>query len=277
MVDVLTYYDQHPINEKAIVDALLREDKNLGKLKPSDLFLHDQDHYGGLVAVESLSKAANIGASDRVLDVCSGMGGPARYIADAYGCQVMGLELNRSRVVSAARLTARVALADKVGFVCGDATRMPFENGTFTRVVSQEAFLHIEDKTALFANCARVLELGGCLTFTDWVASSRLTESERAVLGEGMAAVAIHGEDEYVAYLEAGVLSDIAVEDLSVWWMKLLRQRLQMYQEKREGTERLFGVRSYRDFIDAYEIFVRVVEEGKLGGARFSAVHLEGS
>ena len=276
MVNILTYYDQHPINEKAIVDALLGEDKNLGELKPSDLFPHDQDHYGGLVAVEALSKAADIGASDRVLDVCSGMGGPARYIADACGCQVMGLELNRSRVVSAARLTARVALADKVGFVCGDATCMPFENGTFTRVVSQEAFLHIEDKTALFGNCARVLELGGCLTFTDWVASSRLTESERAVLGEGMAAVAIHQEDEYVGYLEAAGLSAIVVEDLSVWWMKLLRQRLQMYQEKREGTERLFGVRSYRDFMDVYEVFVRVVEEGKLGGARFSAVHLEG-
>ena len=57
MVDILTYYDQHPINEEAIVDALLREDKNLGKLKPSDLFPHDQDHYGGLVAVEALSKA----------------------------------------------------------------------------------------------------------------------------------------------------------------------------------------------------------------------------
>ena len=62
MVDILTYYDQHPINEQAIVDALLREDKNLGNLQPSDLFPHDQDHYGGLAAVEALSHAAEIGA-----------------------------------------------------------------------------------------------------------------------------------------------------------------------------------------------------------------------
>jgi len=276
MVDILTYYDQHPINERAIIDALLREDKNLENLKPEDLFPHDQDHYGGLAAVEALSKAAAIGAGDRVLDVCSGMGGPARYIADACGCPVTGLELNRSRVASAARLTARVGLTDRVGFVCGDATYMPFKNETFTRVVSQEAFLHIEDKSALFANCARVLALGGCLTFTDWVASSYLTEPERAALGAGMAAVAIHQEGEYVDYLNAAGLSAIVVEDLSVWWMELLRKRLQMYQEKREDTERLFGVKRYREFMDAYEIFVRVIEEGKLGGARFSAFQLKG-
>jgi len=274
MVDILTYYDQHPINERAIVDALLREDKNLGNLQPSDLFPHDQDHYGGLAAVEALSHAAEIGASDRVLDVCSGMGGPARYLANVYGCPVTGLELNRSRVVSAARLTERVGLTDKVSFICGDATRMPFQRGTFTRVIGQEAFLHIKDKTALFANCAKVLELGGRLTFTDWVALSHLKDSERVVLGEGMAAVAIHQEGEYVDYLNAAGLSAVVVEDLSAWWMKLLRKRLQMYQQKRKVTEQLFGVERYRDFMDAYEVFVRVIEEGKLGGARFSAFRL---
>ena len=276
MVDILTYYDQHPINEFAINDALLRAGKRLDNLVPEDLFAYDQDHYGGLAAVDALAKSAAIGASDRVLDVCSGIGGPARYIAHVCGCPVTGLDLNRSRVFSAARLTARVGLTDKVGFVCGDAICMPFPNGTFTRVVSQEAFLHVEDKNALFANCTRVLALGGRLTFTDWVASSHLTASERAALGKGMAAVAIHQEDEYVKYLGAAGLSGIAVEDLSVWWGELLRKRLQMYQEKREETERMFGVGRYREFMDAYELFVRVIEEGKLGGARFSARRLEG-
>ena len=48
MVDILTYYDQHPINEFAINDALLRSGKRLDNLVPEDLFAYDQDHYGGL-------------------------------------------------------------------------------------------------------------------------------------------------------------------------------------------------------------------------------------
>ena len=274
MVDIRTYYDQHPINESTINDALLRAGSSLENLAPEDLFAHDQDHYGGLEAVDALAKSAAIDASDRVLDVCSGMGGPARYLAFRYGCPVMGLDLNRSRALSAARFTALVGLDGKVSFVCGDATSMPFENQSFTRVISQEAFLHIGDKEALFENCQRVLAPGGRLTFTDWVASPRLTESERSILGKGMAAAAIHQKDEYVSYLSAADLVGVEVEDLSVWWRDILRKRLEMYREKSQDSERLFGAARYREFMDAYEIFVGVIEEGKLGGARFTAFRL---
>ena len=274
MVDILTYYDQHPINEFAINDALLRAGKRLDNLVPEDLFAYDQDHYGGLAAVDAVAKSAAIGASDRVLDVCSGMGGPARYVAYRHGCRVMGLELNRSRALAAARLTARVGLNKEVSFVCGDATCMPFESQIFTRVISQEAFLHVGDKEALFDNCQRVLTRGGRLTFTDWVASPRLSASELMLLSKGMAAIAIHQEDEYVSYLCAAGLSGIEVEDLSVWWAGILRKRLEMYRETSQDTERLFGAARYRAFMSAYEIFVGVIEEGKLGGARFTAWRL---
>ena len=59
MVDVLTFVNGHPINEWSIKTALLREEKNLQELVPSDLFPYDQDHYGGLEAVEELAKRAH--------------------------------------------------------------------------------------------------------------------------------------------------------------------------------------------------------------------------
>ena len=51
MVDILTYYDEHPINEPSIRTALAKEGKSLESVIPSDLFPYDQDHYGGLEAV----------------------------------------------------------------------------------------------------------------------------------------------------------------------------------------------------------------------------------
>ena len=271
MVDILTYYDQHPINEHAVHESLLREGKNLEHLVPEDLFPYDQDHYGGLDAVDALVRCASIGAGDRVLDVCSGLGGPARYLAYRHGCSVTGIDINRSRALASRRLTRRVGLQNKVSFVCGSATNMPFMNESFTRIVSQEAFLHVGNKVALFSNCHRVLATGGCFVFTDWVASPRLSDSERTLLGEGMVAAAIHQENEYLDYLRVAEFLDVEVDNLSDWWGKILRKRLKMYLEKSEETERLFGVARYREFMDAYEIFVGVIEEGKLGGTRFTA------
>ena len=271
MVDISTYYDEHPINQIAIENALIRLGKSLESLVPEDLFDFDQDHYGGPAAVDALAISGAVQAGDRVLDVCSGMGGPARYLAHNYDCFVTGIDVNQVRTVSARQLTSRVALEKKVSFVCGDATKMPFENEKFTKIISQEAFLHIPDKASLFANCWRVLQPGGCLTFTDWTASPRLTDIERGALGEGMAATAIHDENDYVNFLNSAGFVDVQSEDISTWWSEILRGRLKMYQTKKEETEKLFGVARYREFMEAYEIFVQAMEERRLGGSRFKA------
>jgi glyoxylase-like metal-dependent hydrolase (beta-lactamase superfamily II) len=53
-------YRQHPISEDQVLDALRREGKDLGKLSPQDLSHWDQDHYGGLAAVEALTRRAAV-------------------------------------------------------------------------------------------------------------------------------------------------------------------------------------------------------------------------
>jgi ubiquinone/menaquinone biosynthesis C-methylase UbiE len=91
-----------------------------------------RDHYGGITAVDRLMANANVVADDLVLDICSGMGGPARYIASKAGCQVVGLDLTASRVEGATALTEAARLSDKVEFVHGIALGVPFEDQTFT-------------------------------------------------------------------------------------------------------------------------------------------------
>src|SRR5213593_4267834 len=54
------FYRQHPISEEQVLDALRRQGKDLGKLSPQDLYHWDQDHYGGLAAVEALTRRAGI-------------------------------------------------------------------------------------------------------------------------------------------------------------------------------------------------------------------------
>src|SRR5436305_1685890 len=78
---VVDFYNRHPISEGQVVDALRRLGKDLERLEPEDLYDLDQDHYGGLEAVEALARRARIDATRRVLDVCAGLGGPARVSA----------------------------------------------------------------------------------------------------------------------------------------------------------------------------------------------------
>jgi len=269
--DVVDFYDRHPINESQIMGALYRQGKGERSLRPEDLYEWDQDHYGGLAAVEALARRAEIGPRSAVLDVCAGLGGPARFLARHVGCRVTGIDLNQGRCAAGRRLTALVGLQARVRMVRGRAERLPFRDGAFTAVVSQEGLLHVPDKEAALAETARVLIAGGRIAFTDWISTSRLGDGERERLQTWMAATAIATTSRYRAYLARAGFVAIEAEDLSGAWIDLLRERARMYRAVRADTVARFGQARYDEYTQLYEFFVGLVTAGKLGGARFSA------
>jgi ubiquinone/menaquinone biosynthesis C-methylase UbiE len=268
---VEAFYDEHPINEAQILAALERAGRDLGHLAPEDLYAYDQDHYGGLAAVDALAERARLGAGVRLLDICCGLGGPARYVARKYGADVVGIDLNQGRAPGAARLTALVGLSQRARFVRGDATRLSFAEGSFDAAIAQEAFLHIVDKRALFAACRRVLRPGGTLAFTDWIAFADLSADDRRRLSEGIMANDIQSFDGYRALLAEAGFRDVKAEDLSTAWRDILRERLEMFRGMQADTVRLFGPERHARYIAAYEFFVERITAGALGGGRFTA------
>lgn len=269
--DILTFYAEHPINEAQILNAVESDGKALDALTASDLFAYDQDHYGGTDATMRLGQAAALEAGHRVLDICSGMGGPARFFAHNFGCRVTGVDINQPRVLGAARLTGRVDLTGQVGFVCGNAMQLPFGSGLFHRAVAQEAFLHIPDKAALFSEIHRILVPEGRLAFTDWIGQPRLTSEDRDRLANTIMAKAIHSPDEYKQLIRDAGFASIDSEDLTTEWKIVLRERLEMYRSLEAETVRQFGPARHRAYIDAYEFFVAAIETDKLGGIRMVA------
>jgi sarcosine/dimethylglycine N-methyltransferase len=265
------FYSRHPISEGQIIAALRREGKDLKRLAPEDLYDFDQDHYGGLEAVEALARRAGIEAASRVLDLCAGLAGPARFMARRWGARVTGIDLNPDRVAGARRLSAAVGLGRLVHMVRGDAQVLPFRARAFTAVVSQEGLLHVPDKAGALAECRRVLLPGGRIAFTDWIATARLGDGERRRLEEWMAAVTLQSIEGYKALLaEAGFVA-IGGEDLSVEWVSILRRRLEMFRGLKVDTVARLGQVRYDEYDQLYAFFVGLVEAGKLGGARFSA------
>jgi len=274
---VIGFYDRHPINEDEILAKLSAQSVNLDTLTEDELKEFDQDHYGGIQAVDILAERAKICRQHRVLDVCSGMGGPARWIAHRIGCRVTGLDFTQTRVESAQRLTRRVKLGHLVDFVRGDATAIPLPDAAYDVVISQEAWLHIPDKPAVVAQCARVVKPRGAIAFTDVILRSALTQNEESRMSAEMHAPGVVPEHRYVEMLRANGCTVEGCEDLSAEWSDVLVHRLAMYRSLRDTTVAKFGEAHFAAWDSTYSFFVGLFAAGKLGGARIVATRTAGS
>ncbi|MEZ5653094.1 MAG: methyltransferase domain-containing protein [Burkholderiaceae bacterium] len=268
---VVGFYDTHPINEDEILTKLAAAGIDVGTMSEDDLQAFDQDHYGGIEVVRELAKAASITAGDKVLDVCSGMGGPARWLAHNIGCSVTGLDFTRTRVDSAERLTQRVGLSDRVSFVHGDATQMPLPAASFDVVMSQESWLHVPGKPAVIGQCAQVVKPGGRIAFTDVVTRRELPAAVSERLAAGMHAHDLGSAQRYVELLEANGCEILSQEDLSAFWRDVLVERLAMYRSLRDTTVAKFGEARYEEYDAVYAHFVGLFVDGVLGGVRLVA------
>jgi sarcosine/dimethylglycine N-methyltransferase len=151
----------------AIFDALRRIGKDPDHLSPDDLAPVDEFHGGQRPATVRLAELAGFTGSERVLDVGSGLGGPARYLAWRYSVRVSGVDLTAEFVRIALLLTQRTGLADKVDFRQGSALDLPFDDAGFDVVWSQNAAMNIADRDRLYAEMYRVLKPGGRLALQE--------------------------------------------------------------------------------------------------------------
>jgi len=135
----------------------------------SDLYERDIDcHNLGMFPMVQL--VANVaaeyaipGPDDVVLDVGCGLGGPSRYLADRFGCSVVGVDLLPLRVEIAGQLAALTGSADRVAYRVADATALDFDDMSFAAVWMLDVSMHIRDKRALFEGIARVLRPDGLM------------------------------------------------------------------------------------------------------------------
>ena len=130
----------------------------------------DMGQSSWLTADEWLRFADRLGidANTNVLEVGSGSGGPAVYLAAARGCRLTGVDINEHGVRNSAALADARGLSGRVEFEAVDASKpLPFPDGRFDVVVSNDAICHIRDRGGVLRDWYRVLRPGGRVLFTD--------------------------------------------------------------------------------------------------------------
>jgi sarcosine/dimethylglycine N-methyltransferase len=169
--DVRAHYGKTGLTErlKAALAAFGPEDQ---RLTPQQLAALDQFHTRGLAATAELAAMAGVTAGTSVLDVGSGVGGPARFLAATYGCQVCGVDLSEPFVEAARYLTERTGQSGQVSFQIASALELPFDDGLFEVVLLQHVAMNIPDRAQLYRELRRVLKPGGRFATFDIVLNS---------------------------------------------------------------------------------------------------------
>jgi ubiquinone/menaquinone biosynthesis C-methylase UbiE len=226
---------------------------------------------GGTESTDVLARAAGMSGSTRVLDIGCGVGGPALHLAATYGCHVTGVDLVASSISLAQEKALERELSARTAFEVANATALPFDAATFDVVYGQDAWCHIPDKSALIAQCARVLRPGGVIAFTDWLrvgerADTAAMVALQAALSKDAACV-----DAYLALLDEHGFVGIEVEDLSATFVQQYQTIYARLRERRAALIEQFSERVFDIVVEMNGKILAGFEQGHIGGARFVA------
>jgi ubiquinone/menaquinone biosynthesis C-methylase UbiE len=218
-------------NLLARLEAALRDDgANPDHPSLEALAPYDQFHGRGLEATREAAGLMQAGAGDHILDIGSGLGGPARYFASRFGCRVTGIDLTPEFCDVARHLTRLLRLEDRVRFELGNALSMPFAAASFDGASSMNVSMNIADKGAFYRGIHRVLKPGGWLVLSElakgeggepdyptaWAASAGTSflstpeDTRRGLLEAGFEVLRLHSTLEQA--LDFGARSRAAVE-----------------------------------------------------------------
>ena len=265
------FYDRHPMSGEIIKAKLRATRGHLDGVKPEELWPHDQDHYGGIAATDTLAQAASIGPGTRVADFCAGLGGTVRYLAHRYGADVTGIELTASRVAAAQELIALLGLQQSARVRQGNVMEAPLADHSVDVVVSQEALCHVPDRRRALAEALRVLRPGGRLAMTDWIANTPLSSTDAKLMWDGMAIQPLETLSSYRDIARDAGFDVQSATDLTGDWGPILQQRLAMYQRLREEARQAGTPMGHDAFHESYIRFVELILRRDLGGIRLVA------
>jgi SAM-dependent methyltransferase len=237
-------------------------------IRPEQLFALDQWHYHGTEAIAAAAQTLGIGAASHVLDIGSGVGGPARYLAHTTGCRVTALELQAPLHEIAVDLTRRSGLAGRVMHLRGDALTFPLPAATYDAVVSWLAVLHIPDRPRLMARLAGVLRPGGGCYIEDLCSRRPFAPRDLADLRQVVCGVTVTPPEDYVRDLRDAGFADVVVTDLTGDWAPYAAERLAAWRQNRAAYARVHGDGAYTAQEAFYAVIARLYDGGSLGGLR---------
>jgi cyclopropane fatty-acyl-phospholipid synthase-like methyltransferase len=196
-----------------IVAALQKMSKPLDGLTVEDLAPVDHFHARGLAATVELADKLPIRAGQHILDIGCGLGGPARYIAQRFQCNVSGLDITAPFVEAGNKLTALLRMEQQVKIELGDGQHLPYPDAAFDGAYTQHVTMNVADRARFFSEAYRVLKPGAFFALTEHGLGPQGSPHHPVPWSEDGTGAYLVTPSETRAFLEKAGFSDIEIED----------------------------------------------------------------
>jgi len=224
--------------------------------------------------VERLAARLQMGRGQRVLDIGSGLGGSACWLAKTFGCSVLGLTLSPVQVQAAQKRAMDEGVSDLVSFEERDASHLDLPSASFDRLWIIECSEHIHDKQAFFDHCARVLRPGGRLGLCVWLKGDARSPQHDALVREiceAMLCPSLLTMDEQTSMLRRSGFSAITADNIAssvlpTWehCNKLVSNPLAQMFLITKGSK-------LRRFVDSFKLMEKSYREGAMAYGMITA------
>lgn len=187
----------------------------------------------------------------RVLDVGSGIGGAAFFLARAYGAVVTGIDLAEEMDAIARERAQGTGTSGSVRFILGNVLEEP-RGETFDIIWSRDALMHVPDKPALFARLYELTAPNGELVITDYACGAKALSPEFQTYARD---TGYHLTDPaaYGKLLEQAGYSDVVVEDATDRFVDILEREAQRLSEHRAEFLKVFGEEDLNYLVDRWK------------------------
>jgi len=255
------------VGSKEYSDAI-EEAYNEDALKCLDIV--ERDDFYGIVAADGMrffGEKLGLTPRSHVLDLCSGIGGPARYLAKTYGCKVTGVDLSAFNHRTALQRTKDAALDHLVHFVHSDALTISFADETFTHVFGGEAWCYFPDKLPLYQSAFRLLKPGGTIAFLESACGATVRLNAEEHLG------AVHYESiaRYAAMLESAGFVSVTHNDTTALACKDISDAMYRLITRRDRVVAAAGAETYYALLEIWAEFLSHFSQGTLTHCGFIA------
>jgi sarcosine/dimethylglycine N-methyltransferase len=215
--------------------------------------------------IADLARRAGVTAETSVLDIGSGTGGPACYLAQQFGCHVFGVDISTVGHTQAVARARDAGVGHLVQFCLGDIHTIALPSASFDVILSLDVWCHISQRAALLQRCATLLRAGGRLAFCDHVERQPLPAAQRQRFCALWRFPSLETPQSYLEAVRAAGLRLRYHADTSIYAARFYTRLLAVYLERRTEFEAIRGPERYQEGLERLQMSQQFATTGVLG------------
>jgi sarcosine/dimethylglycine N-methyltransferase len=212
-----------------------------------------------------LARRVGITAGTSVLDIGSGTGGPACYLAQQLGCRLLGVDISAVGHAQALARARDAVLSHLVQFQHGDIATLTLPEAAFDVILGLDAWCHIPQRARFLQRCATLLRPLGRLAFYDHVVCQPLPAEEYQHFCQLWRFPGLETPQSYRAALQAAGFRILAHDVTSAYAVRFYTRLLTLYTERRTEFVAVRGPARYQEGLERLQMSQRFATAGLLG------------